>query len=110
MQIFGLVIIGCELQSSKSHLCRAILNSATCEARANQIVTYIEFKAIFIKIESISYRSAVNRYMHDDRTLSFARIATLHLGFPDSSRVVTALSTHIHNPNPLKWGFDYPLS
>ena len=56
MQIFGLVLIGGELQSSmQSHLCRAILYSATCEARANQIVIYIEFKAIIMNIESISY-------------------------------------------------------
>ena len=54
-----------------------------------------------MNIESISYRSIVNRYMHNDRTLIFSRIATLHLGFSDSSRVATAPSTHIHNPNPL---------
>ena len=89
----------------QSHLCRAILNSAKYEARANQIVTYIEFKAIFMNIESISYYLIVNRYMHYDHTLIFARIATLHLGFSDSSRLATAPSTHIHNPNPLKWGF-----
>ena len=47
--------------------------------------------------------------MHDDRTLIFSRIATLHLGFSDSSSLLTAPSTHTHNPNPLKWGFDYPL-
>ena len=81
---------------------------ATCEACTNQIVTYIEFKAIFMNIESISYHSIVNRYMHDDRTLIFARIAALHLGFSDSSNLDTAPSTHLHNPNPLKWSFDYP--
>ena len=48
-----------------------------------------------MNIESISYRSIVNRYMHDDRTLIFARIATLHLGFSDSSSLPTAPSTHI---------------
>ena len=63
MQIFGLVLIGTKLQS---HLCRAILNSATREARTNQIDIYVEFKAIFMNIESISYRSIVNRYMHND--------------------------------------------
>ena len=77
---------------------------------ANQIITYIEFKAIFMNIEGISYRSIVNRYMHDDRTLILAQIATLHLGLSDSSSLATAPSTHIRNPNPLKWGFDYPLS
>ena len=76
-----------------------MLNSATCEARTNQIVTYIEFKGIFMNIESISYLSIVNRYMHNDRTLIFARIATLHLGFSDSSSLATAPSTHIYNPN-----------
>ena len=89
----------------QSHLSPAILNSATCEARANQIVTYIQFKAIFMNIESISYHSIVNRYMHNDRTLIFARIATLHLGFPDSSSLDTSPSTHIHNPNRLRWDF-----
>ena len=63
-----------------------------------------------MNIESISYRSIVNRYMHNDRTLIFSRIATLHLGFSDSSSLATAASKHIHNPNPLKWGFDYLLS
>ena len=86
-------------------MCRAILNSATCEARANQIVTYIEFKAIFMKIESISYRSIVNRYMYDDRTLIF--MATLYLGFSDSSSLATAPSTHVHNPSSLEWGLYY---
>ena len=61
-----------------------------------------------MNIESISYRSIVNRYMHDDRTLIFARIATLHLGFSDSSSLPTARSTYLHNPNPLKWGFYSP--
>ena len=55
--------------------------------------------------ESINYRSIVNKYMHDDRTLIFSLIATLHL---DSSNLPTTASTHIHNPNPLTWGFDYP--
>ena len=68
----------------------------------------MEFKAIFMNIESISYRSIVYRYMHNDRTLIFARIATLHLGFFDSSNLSTAPSTNMHDPNPLKWGFDYP--
>ena len=94
----------------QNHLCRTILNSATCEARAKQIVTYMEFKAIFMNIEIISYRSIVNRYMHNDRTLIFSRIATLYLGFSDSSNLATAPSTYIHTPNPLKWGFDYPIS
>ena len=58
--------------------------------------------------ESISYRSIVNRHIHDDRTLIFVRIAALHLGFSDSSSLVTAPSTHIHNTNALKWGFYYP--
>ena len=30
--------------------------------------------------------------------------------FYKSGSAPTAPSTHIHNPNPLKWGFDYPLS
>ena len=76
----------------QSHLSPAILNSATCEARANQIVTYIEFKTIFMNIESISYHSIVNRYMHNDHTLIFARIYTLHLGFSDSSSLAIAPS------------------
>ena len=103
MQKFGLVLIGWELQS---HFCRAILNSATREARANQIVTYIEFKAIFMNIEGISYCSVVNRYMHNGRTLIFARIRTLYLCFFGSNSLAIASSTHIHNPNPLKWDFD----
>ena len=90
--------------------CYANLNSATCEARTNQIVTYIEFKAIFMNIESVSYHSIVNRYMHDDSTMIFARVVTLQLGFSDSSSLANVPSTHIHNPNPFKWGFDYPLA
>ena len=66
----------------------------------------MEFKAIFMDIESISYRLIVNRYMHNDRTLIFSRIATLHLGFSGSSSLPTAPSTYVHNPNPLKWSFD----
>ena len=69
------------LPGSAPDLCRAILNSASCEACVNQIAIYIEFKAIFMNIESISYRSIVNRYTHNDRTLIFARIATLHFLF-----------------------------
>ena len=61
-----------------------------------------------MNIEGISYHSIVNRYMHNDRTLIFSRIATLHLGFSDSNSLPTAPSTHIHNPHPLKWGFYYP--
>ena len=56
-----------------------------------------------MNIESINYRSIVNRYMHDDCTLIFAQIATLHLRVYDSGSLATALGTHIHNPNPLKW-------
>ena len=48
--------------------------------------------------------------MHNDRTLIFPRIATLHLGFSDSSSLATAPSTHIHSLNSLKWAFDHPLS
>ena len=84
MQIFGLVLIGCELQSSKVTSLSSNLKFATCEARTNQIVTYIEFKAIYMNIESISYHSIVNRYMHNDRTLIFSRITTLYLGVSDS--------------------------
>ena len=42
-----------------------------------------------MKIESISYHSIVNRYMHNDHTLIFARIATLHLSFSDSTSLDT---------------------
>ena len=61
------------------HLCRAVLNLATCEAHAHQIVTHIEH---YMNIESISYRSIVT---YDDHTLNFALIATLHLRFFESS-------------------------
>ena len=110
MQIFGFRSYWLGITKLQIYLGHAILNSATCEAYVHQIVTYIKCKAIFMNIESISYRSIVDRYMHDDHTLIFVQIATLHLGFSDSNSLATAPSTHIYNPNPLTWGFHYPLS